>query len=240
MAEDYDPREIGSGRAGAADGGWPDFDGEGRPVHFTDNAVLPDPREHCPTLAGARVVLEPLLVSHVDELWEVGKDPALWRFTPGRVTTRDEMARYVGDALAARENGTAIPFVTRLRAEGGRTRVVGSTRFGNIDRANRRMEIGWTWIGVPWQRTFVNTEAKYLMLRHAFEDLGALRIELKTDSLNVRSREAILRLGAVQEGVFRNHLITQSGRVRHSVYFSIVQEDWIRVRDRLESLIAGG
>ena len=107
----------------------------------------------------------------------------------------------------------------------------------SIDRANRRMEIGSTWIGLPWQRTRVNTEAKYLMLCHAFEERGCLRIEFKTDSLNERSRAALLRIGAVQEGVFRSHVITDEGRIRHSVYFSITADEWPAVRLHLEALL---
>jgi RimJ/RimL family protein N-acetyltransferase len=151
--------------------------------------------------------------------------------------TLDDMNRYVRSALAAREAGNAIPFVTILQSPGAADRIVGTTRFMEIDRNNRRMEIGATWLGKEWQRSRVNTEAKYLMLRHAFEELKSIRIELKTDSLNVRSRKAILRIGAVQEGVFRNHVITEQGRIRHSVYFSIVAEDWPAVKSRLEAML---
>ena len=138
-------------------------------------------------------------------------------------------------ATAARDARSSIPFVAALEAD--RT-VVGSTRFMNIDAGNRRMEIGSTWIGLPWQKSRVNTEAKYLMLRHAFEVLGCVRIEFKTDSLNARSRAALLRIGAVQEGIFRSHVITAEGRIRHSVYFSITAEDWPAVRGRLEGFLS--
>src|SRR4030095_9518856 len=117
----------------------------------------------------------------------------------------EEMRAYVEAALGEQARGVSLPFVTIEKSSG---RVVGSTRFGNIDRENRHVEIGWTWIGREWQRTAVNTEAKYLMLRHAFESLECLRVELKTDSLNERSRNAILRLGAKEEGIFRNHMVT--------------------------------
>ena len=138
-------------------------------------------------------------------------------------------------ATAARDARSSIPFVAALEADGT---VVGSTRFMNIDAGNRRMEIGSTWIGLPWQKSRVNTEAKYLMLRHAFEVLGCVRIEFKTDSLNARSRAALLRIGAVQEGIFRSHVITAEGRIRHSVYFSITAEDWPAVRGRLEGFLS--
>lgn len=115
---------------------------------------------------------------------------------------------------------------------------MGTSRFLSIDPQNRRMEVGGTWIGLQWQRTRVNTETKYLMLRHAFEELESLRIEFKTDSLNERSRAALLRIGGVQEGVFRSHVITAEGRIRHSVYFSITADEWPVVKVRLEEMLA--
>ena len=113
-------------------------------------------------------------------------------------------------------------------------RIIGSTRYGNIDRVHHRVEIGWTWVARQWQRSAVNTEMKYLLLRHAFETLKCIRVELKTDSLNERSRAAILRIGAREEGTFRNHMITASGRIRHTVYFSILDSEWPDVKTRLE------
>ncbi len=114
-------------------------------------------------------------------------------------------------------------------------RVIGSTRYGNIERVHHRLEIGWTWVARQWQRSAINTEAKYLLLRHAFETLKCIRVELKTDSLNESSRAAILRIGAREEGTFRNHMITASGRIRHTVYFSILDSEWPGVKTRLES-----
>lgn len=216
---------------------WPHVDADGRPVQFTARDPRPRHDEMQPTLHGKAVRLEPLRREHIGALCEIGLDPEVTRFMTMVMKTRDDMARYVGDALAAREAGKAIPFVTILQSPGAADRIAGSTRFMEIDRNNRRMEIGATWLGKEWQRSRVNTEAKYLMLRHAFEELNSIRIELKTDSLNVRSRRAILRIGAVQEGVFRNHLITEQGRIRHSVYFSIVAEDWPAVKSRLEAML---
>ena len=138
-------------------------------------------------------------------------------------------------AWKERDAGIAMPFATIHRGLG---RPVGSTRYGNLDRVNHRVEIGWTWIGRSWQRTAVNTEAKFLMLRHAFEELGCIRVELKTDSLNERSRNAILRLGAKEEGIFRNHMITSSGRLRHSVYYSILDSEWPAVKKRLQEKLS--
>ena len=183
-------------------------------------------------LAGRHVRLEPLSSEHVDPLAEVGLDPDLWRWTSVQVTSRAEMAAYVRSALAVQAAGSALPFVTVEQSSG---RVVGSTRYGNIDAANRRVEIGWTWVARPWQRTAVNTEAKYLLLRHAFESLGCLRVELKTDVFNERSRRAIARIGAREEGILRKHMVTQSGRVRDTVYFSIIDDEWPEARSALEA-----
>ena len=185
------------------------------------------------TLEGGHVRLEPLSLDHHADLCAAGLDEELWRWIPARVRTPEDMRAYIEIALRAQQEGSALPFATVERGSGY---AIGSTRFGNIDRGNRRLEIGWTWIGRRWQRTAVNTEAKYLMLRHAFETLGAMRVELKTDSLNERSRRAILRLGAVEEGTFRKHMTTESGRVRHTVYFSIIDEEWQGVKARLEAM----
>ena len=189
------------------------------------------------TLEGRRVRLVPLAEAHVPELCAVGLDPELWRLTVSRVASEADMRRYVAEALAARDCGTALPFATTL-ADGGR--VVGSTRFANYAPAHRRIEIGWTWIARPWQRSAVNTEAKLLMLAHAFDVLGCARVELKTDALNTCSRAAILRLGAVEEGTLRRHTVTDSGRTRDTVYFSILAEEWPTVRARLAARLDGG
>lgn len=183
------------------------------------------------TLEGRSVRLEPLAVSHHAALCEVGLDAELWRLIPYRVSTVDEMRDYIGSALEAQAAGTAIPFATVERASG---RVIGSTRFMNIDAANRRVEIGATWIAKPWQRTAINTEAKYLMLRHAFETLGCIRVELKTDAVNQQSRQAILRIGAREEGTLRQHMVTWSGRLRDTVYYSILDSEWPGVKANLE------
>ena len=183
------------------------------------------------TLEGARVCLEPLQCAHSAALAEVGLDEDLWRWIPVPVTTREEMKAYVEAALAEQARGVSLPFVL---IEKSSAKIIGCTRYGNIDRAHRRVEIGWTWVATPWQRTRANTEAKYLLLRHAFETLRCIRVELKTDSLNEKSRAAILRVGAREEGTFRNHMITASGRIRHTVYFSIVDSEWPAVKARLE------
>lgn len=145
-----------------------------------------------------------------------------------------EMSVYIETALREQQQGTSLPFALAEKSTG---RLMGSTRYGNIDRTHRRVEIGWTWVAREWQRTAVNTEAKYLLLKHAFESLGCIRVELKTDSLNERSRAAILRIGAREEGIFRNHMITASGRIRDTVYFSIVASEWPGAKARLESML---
>lgn len=187
------------------------------------------------TLVGRHVVLEPLSLEHVGALCEVGLDPDLWRLTVSTVSTPREMRAYVESALREQEAGRALPFATVDRASG---RVAGSTRFANIAPEHRRLEIGWTWLGAAFQRTALNTEAKYLMLRHAFEVLGAQRVELKTDALNDRSRAAILRIGAREEGVLRKHMITATGRARDTVYFGITNDDWPAVKARLERMLS--
>ncbi len=183
------------------------------------------------TLAGNHVRLEPLSLDHLEGLCDVGLESKLWRWTTSSIRTSEDMRNYVETALGCQAAGTALPFATFSANIG---RVVGSTRFANIDRSNRRVEIGWTWVGSSWQRTAVNTEAKYLMLRHAFETLGCIRVEFKTDSLNEGSRKALLRIGAKEEGTLRNHMIVHDGRYRHSVYFSIIESEWPETRARLE------
>jgi RimJ/RimL family protein N-acetyltransferase len=183
------------------------------------------------TLTGPRVQLQPLTLDHVDALCAVGLDEEIWRYTTMRVRSRDDMRQYIETALQWQREGTAVPFATVDRAS---DRVVGTTRFANIAKEHRRAEIGWTWIACDFQRTYVNTEAKYLMLRHAFEEWGLCRVELKTSSLNARSRAAILRLGAVEEGTLRKHMINEDGSARHSVYFSVIDTEWPALKARLE------
>jgi N-acetyltransferase len=185
-------------------------------------------------LEGRRVRLEPLARAHLAGLAEVGLDEELWRWIPIPVRTAEEMAAYIKTALQEQERGVSLPFAILEKTTG---RAIGSTRYGNIDRTHHRVEIGWTWVARKWQRTAVNTEAKYLLLRHAFETLGCMRVELKTDSLNERSRTAILRIGAREEGTFWNHMITASGRIRHTVYFSIVDSEWPAVKAQLETML---
>lgn len=184
------------------------------------------------TLQGGVVRLEPMAVEHVDALARVGLEPDLWRWIPDTVATAADMRTYVMKALDELRRGISLPFVTIAVSTG---QIVGSTRYGNIDTGNRRLEIGWTWITSAYQRTAINTEAKLLLLTHAFETLGANRVELKTDALNERSRRAIARLGAVEEGTFRKHIVTASGRIRDTVYYSIIDTEWPAVKTGLEN-----
>ena len=186
-------------------------------------------------LEGVHVRLEPLSRKHIAGLCEVGLEEQLWRWIPTPVRTPDDMAAYVELALKEQANGVSLPFAQIEKAG----RVIGSTRYMNIDRVHHRLEIGCTWIGREWQRTAANTEAKYLLLRHAFETLDCMRVELKTDSLNDKSRAAILRIGAKEEGIFRNHMMTSTGRIRHTVYFSVIDSEWPEVKSRLERKLNG-
>lgn len=185
------------------------------------------------SLEGTVVRLLPLRREHWKALWEVAKDSAgdIFRWIPYPMRTAEDFERWADKALGEQERGESLVFVTVERASG---RMIGSTRFMNIDRANRRVEIGSTWIAPAWQRTAINTEAKYLMIRHAFERWGCIRVELKTDALNEKSRNAILRIGAKEEGTLRRHLVTWTGRVRDTVYFSILDSEWAEVKGRLE------
>ncbi|MEP6733561.1 MAG: GNAT family protein [bacterium] len=183
-------------------------------------------------LEGTVVRMEPLTLDHVGALCEVGLDPSLWALTSIRVNSEADMREYVMEALADQQAGTALPFVTVERTSGT---VIGSSRFGNYVPAHRRIEIGWTWITPSRQRSAVNTEAKLLMLTHAFEALGCRRVELKTSTKNARSRAAMLRIGATEEGTLRQHMINADGSSRDSVYFSVIDGEWPDVKTRLQA-----
>ncbi|MGA7909827.1 MAG: GNAT family protein [Candidatus Sulfotelmatobacter sp.] len=201
---------------------------------MASDAALPAVNWKPVTLSGQTVLLEPLQQEHALAFWEAAKDAVddIFRWIPYRVQTLEDFQRLVDKAFGEQARGESVVFATIERRSG---RVIGSTRFMNIDRVNRRVEIGSTWIAPAWQRTVVNTEAKYLMLRHAFEAWKCIRVELKTDALNEKSRNAILRLGAKEEGTLRRHLITWTGRVRDSVYFSILDSEWSEVKANLEA-----
>jgi len=187
------------------------------------------------TLAGRHVRLEPLDDSHFEGLAAIAFDDALWRLQMSPMRDREDLRQYVAVARADQLRGSALPFATIDQASG---RVIGSTRFANIERTHRRVEIGWTWIARPWQRTAANTEAKLLMLTHAFERWGCVRVELKTDVLNEQSRRAMLRIGAREEGILRSHMQAWNGRRRDTIYFSILEHEWPEVRAGLAAKLA--
>jgi len=188
------------------------------------------------TLEGTVVRLEPLRREHSELFWDVAKNDLedIFRWIPYSMKTPEDFRRLIDKAFDEQQRGESVVFATVERSSG---RAIGSTRFMNLDRINRRVEIGSTWIAPPWQRTAVNTEAKYLMLRHAFEVWKCIRVELKTDGLNQKSRNAILRIGAKEEGTLRRHLLTSTGRVRDTVYFSILDDEWLEVKAKLEAMM---
>jgi N-acetyltransferase len=190
------------------------------------------------TLEGSVVRLEPIRPEHAELFWSVAKDniDEIFQWIPYRMKSQEDFQQVVAKAIDEQERGESVVFATVERSSG---RVIGSTRFMNIDRVNRRVEIGSTWIAPAWQRSAVNTEAKYLMLRHAFEVWKCIRVELKTDALNQRSRNAILRIGAKEEGTLPRHVITWTGRVRDSVYFSILDNEWPEAKTKLERCCQG-
>lgn len=187
------------------------------------------------TLEGSHVRLEPMSLDHLPGLTQVGLDAQIWRWMPMSVQAPTDMRTLVEEAIAEAEAGTMVPFTTIERTTG---RPVGSTRYLSIVPQHRRLEIGWTWLAPAWQRSTVNTEAKLLMLSHAFDHLGALRVEFKTDALNEQSRAALLKIGAVEEGVFRRHMVMPGGRLRDSAYYSVIEEEWPRVRKHLQTRLA--
>lgn len=188
------------------------------------------PSPSCPHLIGETVELLPLRAEHADALVAAATDGELWNLKVTVVPGPDTVGGYIAKALAGLDAGTVLPFVIRDRRN---DRIVGSTRFWKVDRINRKLEIGHTWLAQSAQRSPINTEAKLLLLRYAFEDLNCVRVQFTTDELNEKSRAAILRLGAVQEGIVRNERIMPDGRKRNSVRFSIIDSEWPQVKARL-------
>jgi Acetyltransferases, including N-acetylases of ribosomal proteins len=186
-------------------------------------------------LEGSRVRLEPLRPDHLRDLALVAFDPALWRWTIMGPQDEAGLRRWLETALANAEAGTERPFATIDRASG---RAIGSSRFMSIVPEHRRLEIGWTWVGTTFQRTGANREAKLLQLSHAFEVLGANRVEFKTHARNERSRTALAGISATFEGVFRNHMIMPDGSIRDSAYFSVIADEWPVVKAHLEASLA--
>ncbi len=188
-------------------------------------------------LEGRHVRLEPMTEAHVAGLAVIGLNDDIWRNMPyGLMKSEQDIGKWVRGVLGHAAEGTDLPFAVILLAS---SRVAGATRYMEIHPQHRGLEIGGTWYGTEFQRTAVNTECKYLLLRHAFEVLGCIRVQLKTDLRNERSQRAIERIGAVREGVLRNHMIMPDGRFRHSVYYSILDTEWPQVKNKLEMMLAG-
>ena len=182
-------------------------------------------------LDGNTVKLLPMETSHLDGLWEAGHNQSIWEFTSSKIRNKAEMNKVIEFAIAEREKGTQIPFVVLDKVTG---KIAGSTRFLDLSEAHKSLEIGWTWYSPDYWRTRVNTETKLLMLQHAFEKIGVNRVQFCTDSRNVRSQAAIARLGAEREGVLRKHRIIADGYVRDTVIFSILKEEWPRIKTGLQ------
>ncbi len=186
-------------------------------------------------LEGAHVRLVPLdLERHWDGLRAVGLDQELWRFTASKCPDEAALRRYFESAADEVRRGVSVVYATTLAATGD---VIGSTRFGNIVPQHRRAEIGWTWLAAAHQRTRANTEAKYLMLRQAFEEWGLMRVEFKTSSTNLKSQNAMRRLGLVEEGTFRSWMFNEDGTRRDTMWFSVIDSEWPAMRTRLEALL---
>lgn len=185
-------------------------------------------------LEGTLVRLEPLVPAHLPALCEHGLDPDLWRWTMKRIPDEAAMEAWMETALQELREGRALPFAVRLRASG---ELIGSSRFSNIDPVNRKVEIGWSWIGKPWHGTGVNAEMKLLMFRHAFEHWGCARVEFKANAVNERSRKALLKIGAKEEGVFRKWRLDADGKPSDVAWFSITDEDWPACRSKMEAAL---
>jgi RimJ/RimL family protein N-acetyltransferase len=183
-------------------------------------------------LEGTLVRLEPLSMEHLPALSAIAFDPQIWRWMTDPVRTERDLHGFIQSGLDIAAAGTGMPWATRSKKD---NRIIGSTRFADIQTRHRTLEIGWTWIHPDYQRSGINVEAKYLQLRHAFEVMNARRVAFKTHQLNLKSQTAIQALGAKPEGVFRNHVIMSDGSARHSHWYSIIDEEWPEVKARLEA-----
>ncbi|WP_079509363.1 GNAT family N-acetyltransferase [Mesobacillus jeotgali] len=183
-------------------------------------------------LQGETVRLIPMELDQLDNLWEAGKNQSIWEFTSSKIRSKEDMKKVIEAAKMERDKGTQIPFaVVDMQTD----KIIGSSRYMDISKAHKSLEIGWTWYNPEYWRTGVNTETKFLMLQHAFEKLDMNRVQFCTDSRNVRSQTAIVRLGASREGVLRKHRIIADGYVRDTVVFSIIKEEWLEVKSLLQN-----
>ena len=187
------------------------------------------------TLMGKHIRLEPLRRDHAEQLWPHADEPEIWPFMPYGLIDSPERVQWLVDEMLRRQAaGTDLPFA---QIDPITNTAIGMTRYMTIERANKSLEIGGTWLGKSYRRTPINTEAKYLLMRHAFEVLGAVRVQLRTDARNERSQRAIERIGAVREGVIRKHIIMPDGHVRSSVFYSVLSEEWAGMKKRLEAML---
>lgn len=209
------------------------IDATALPVEYVSLPVTPMPLEPV-TLTGQLVELSPMTQAHLDELAALGAEESIWEHYNVPYNTREAMSLYIDQCAAEQGRGVSMPFVIKERSSG---KLAGGTRYMNVDRANYRLEIGSSWLHPQWQRTGLNTEAKYLLLTHAFETLKTMRVELKTDAWNAKSRAAMERISAQFEGIFRYHMIRADGRIRHSAYYSFVRPDWPATKAHIESLM---
>lgn len=187
------------------------------------------------TLTGNHVVLEPLQKEHREALIKAASDGELWQLWYTGVPSPEGAEDYIDKALEQQQDGKALPFVVKDKQNHS---IIGSTRFCNADLLNRRLEIGYTWYAQSYQRTATNSECKFLMLQYAFEQLGCIAIEFRTHWLNLRSRNAIARLGAKQDGVLRSHVIMPDGSFRDTVVFSIIENEWPMVKQHLSFILS--
>ena len=194
----------------------------------------PSPWVRPVVLTGRRIRLEPIGLEHVDDLSVAGADPSIWALTIARPADRSGIEAWVRTAMANAAAGIELPFATVDIASG---RAIGGTRFMSVVPDHRRLEIGWTWLGLAHQRSGANREAKLLQLSHAFETLKANRVEFKTDARNEKSRNALLGIGATFEGIFRSHMIMPSGPLRDSAWYSVTSTEWPEVKAHLEALL---
>ena len=203
-------------------------------ARYHPGMVAPDAWTKPVTLEGRLVRLEPMDREHLDGLEAVALDPEIWRWTLARPTNRTELEAWMTTAIDNAASGVEMPFVT---IDAASDRPIGSSRYLNVVPEHLRLEIGWTWVAPAWQRRGANREAKLLMLGHAFETLGCMRVEFKTDSNNEKSRAALLGIGATFEGIFRNHMLMPDGRIRHSAYYSVTDAEWPAVKASLTASI---
>ncbi len=189
-----------------------------------------------PVLEGTRIRLEPMTPGHLPGLEKIAFDDRIWRYMPVTVKTPEDLREWLEKALRLKEAGTSLPWVTILKQE---NRVIGSTRFSDLDRIHETAELGHTWLTPELHGAGLNAEAKLLQLTYAFEELKLRRVALKTHHENLQSQKAMRNIGAVEEGRFRNHFIMPDGSQRHSVWFSIIREEWPQTKSRLEERVRG-